>query len=415
MNKDWMKHLKDLSQSSSRKAPEGLLDDIKKEMSRRGVMPVAQAKKARVIGITPQRIIAVAAVVLFIVGTTIYLKKDTWNVQQQISKINSQDSKTKAEKRTETYEHHDVSEKINTVQHLTLNGKYLARCAQNSQDSKTEIKEEQVNNVKEETTKEEQQDSKEETNANKYQMPNVASLVNTDRQASSAIQRSTINAQRNTSFGVYYGNMIVGNAGFGSEGEYSNYYALDCEPVWRDNNPDLISSVSPTITNVNHHHPIRFGLSVRYAINKRWSILSGITYSYLQSDFSSYNNISSTNSKQKLHYIGIPVSLSYNLWQTKHFNLYLIAGGEAEKLVKGQKESTKKEANKTNTSTESLHDNNLIFSTNAAAGIEYQAGKHISLFAEPGISYYFKNGSSIESHYTDKPLNFNLNIGIRIR
>ena len=251
MNKDWMKHLKDLSQSSSRKAPEGLLDDIKKEMSRRGVMPVAQ-KKARVIGITPQRIIAVAAVVLFIVGTTIYLKKDTWNVQQQISKINSQDSKTKAEKRTETYEHHDVSEKINTVQHLTLNGKYLARCAQNSQDSKTEIKEEQVNNVKEETTKEEQQDSKEETNANKYQMPNVASLVNTDRQASSAIQRSTINIQRNTSFGVYYGNMIVGNAGFGSEGEYSNYYALDCEPVWRDNNPDLISSVSPTITNVNH-------------------------------------------------------------------------------------------------------------------------------------------------------------------
>ena len=129
----------------------------------------------------------------------------------------------------------------------------------------------------------------------------------------------------------------------------------------------------------------------------------------------SYNNISSTNSKQKLHYIGIPVSLSYNLWQTKHFNLYLIAGGEAEKLVKGQKESIKKEANKTNTYTENVHDNNLIFSTNAAAGIEYQAGKHISLFAEPGVSYYFKNGSSIESHYTDKPLNFNLNLGIRIR
>ena len=72
---------------------------------------VAQPKKARVIGITPQRIIAVAAVVLFIVGTTIYLKKDTWNVQQQISKINSQDSKTKAEEGTETYEHHDESEK----------------------------------------------------------------------------------------------------------------------------------------------------------------------------------------------------------------------------------------------------------------------------------------------------------------
>ena len=36
-----------------------------------------------------------------------------------------------------------------------------------------------------------------------------------------------------------------------------------------------------------------------------------------------------------------------------------------------------------------------------------------SLYAEPGIGYYFNDGSSTPTIYKDHPLNFNLSLGIR--
>ena len=58
--------------------------------------------------------------------------------------------------------------------------------------------------------------------------------------------------------------------------------------------------------------------------------------------------------------------------------------------------------------------NRLQMSANAAAGIEYNLTNHLSIYAEPGASYYFKNGSDLETYYTDKPLKFNLNVGLRL-
>ena len=61
-----------------------------------------------------------------------------------------------------------------------------------------------------------------------------------------------------------------------------------------------------------------------------------------------------------------------------------------------------------------MHENKPVFSTNTSLGVEYQLGKFIGLFAEPGVNYYFKNGSGIESSYTEKPFNFNFNLGVRV-
>ena len=77
MNNNWMTHLKEHSKSFTRKAPDGLLDDIKQEMTRRGIMPVYKPKKAHIIDITPKRIIAAAAIMLLIIGTAVYLKQQT--------------------------------------------------------------------------------------------------------------------------------------------------------------------------------------------------------------------------------------------------------------------------------------------------------------------------------------------------
>lgn len=54
------------------------------------------------------------------------------------------------------------------------------------------------------------------------------------------------------------------------------------------------------------------------------------------------------------------------------------------------------------------------FSANVSAGIQYDITKHCGLFVQPGIGYYFNDGSSLRTIYKQHPLNFDLNIGIRL-
>ena len=55
----------------------------------------------------------------------------------------------------------------------------------------------------------------------------------------------------------------------------------------------------------------------------------------------------------------------------------------------------------------------LQFSADAAAGIQYHFLPKLSLYAEPGLKYYFDNGSTIENIYKEKPLQFSLQMGVR--
>lgn len=416
-----MTHLKEHSKSFTRKAPDGLLDDIKQEMTRRGIMPVYKPKKAHIIDITPKRIIAAAAIMLLIIGTAVYLKQQTTDQVAAVSKAGA---------------YKEMKEVTDNVQLSTLNVKHSTLnvahgCAQNSNNAQcstlnVEQQLTQADNAKEKLTK--QNSAANDNKTERLQQsalnsqPQVTDRVDAVCEAGAyeETKEVTDNVQHITSLGVYYGNMSASCIDLGTK--YGDNLVLASEPFYNSPITDYQNDVSdtyvvtpPTINKANHHQPIRVGLSLRYAISPRWSLLTGINYSYLQSDFSSYNNRTSTDKKQKLHYIGIPVNLSYTLWQKKKFNLYLIAGAQAEKLVKGQTETTTTQHNQSTTSnTENVHENKPIFSTNTSLGVEYQLGKFIGLFAEPGVSYYFKNGSGIESSYTEKPFNFNFNLGIRV-
>ena len=37
----------------------------------------------------------------------------------------------------------------------------------------------------------------------------------------------------------------------------------------------------------------------------------------------------------------------------------------------------------------------------------------MAIYAEPGISYHFDNGSNVTTFYSDNPLAFSLNVGLR--
>lgn len=165
---------------------------------------------------------------------------------------------------------------------------------------------------------------------------------------------------------------------------------------------------------VKHHQPLRLGLSLRYQLSPRWSVEGGISYSHHTTDITESSDNYCRYTEQSLTFIGIPVNMSYSLWSNRHFNIYASAGGEVERLVNG-KTNTRSAYNGQagETTEESIKMDRPVLSVNAAIGAEVKAGDVLSIFAEPGVGYHFKNGSSLQTIYTDKPFNASLNLGIR--
>lgn len=135
---------------------------------------------------------------------------------------------------------------------------------------------------------------------------------------------------------------------------------------------------------VKHKRPLSAGLSVRKELSDRWGVESGFVYTHLQSD-------------QSLHYVGIPVKADLNLYKNKRVNLYASAGGMVEKCVAGDVKPTP-----------------LQLSVNTALGVQYKLTDRLSLYAEPGLSYHFDDGSPVVTVRKKKPLNMNLLCGVRM-
>lgn len=155
-----------------------------------------------------------------------------------------------------------------------------------------------------------------------------------------------------------------------------------------------------------HHQPVRFGLSLRYRLNDHWSIESGLTYTRLSADFTRAVDDKSVTTEQRLNYIGIPVTASYMVWGSRFVNVYVSAGAMVEKMVSGSRTTAGE------TTSVSIHP--LQFSLNGAAGAEIRFSPQFSLYAEPGIGYWFDNGSSIPTYYQERPLSFSLSLGLRV-
>ena len=158
--------------------------------------------------------------------------------------------------------------------------------------------------------------------------------------------------------------------------------------------------------NAKHHAPVSVGLQVAFGIAPRLSLSTGMVYTRTSSDFYPYAPGSSYNVHQVLHYVGIPVGLNYEFWQSGGFHAYVMAGAEADYNVKNdtEEEGVKKEDAKRD---------RVQFSGKASLGAQYDITPKVGLYIEPGAKYYFDNGSHVENTFKDKKLNFNLQFGLR--
>lgn len=198
-----------------------------------------------------------------------------------------------------------------------------------------------------------------------------------------------------------------GMAGFSGSSDMSPVMAA-ADPIGYFNsgqdlsNPSTLNNHSNVIeSDVHHHQPLRFGVSLRYQLDQRWSIESGLSYTQLSSDITLRSNYTSHKTLQRLHYVGIPVNLNYQLYVARKFGVYLSAGGMVEKMVSGTRDG------------ESVSIKPLQLSLGCGAGAEYRLTPQLSLYAEPGLTYHFDNHSAVPTLYQDQPLNLNINLGIR--
>lgn len=167
----------------------------------------------------------------------------------------------------------------------------------------------------------------------------------------------------------------------------------------------------------SHKIPVKVGLTARYNITGRLGVETGLTYSILSSSVKTGNSETGKNwstGSQTLHYLGIPLNISFNILNSRYVNIYVTGGGMMEKSISGSIKTYEYVDGKFDrTLTTNISPKGLQWSVNAAAGIQANILPQLGFFVEPGVSHHFKNGSRVRSIYTDKPTDFSLGFGLR--
>lgn len=165
---------------------------------------------------------------------------------------------------------------------------------------------------------------------------------------------------------------------------------------------------------IHHRLPVRLGLSVQHELSDRLSLETGLTYTRLVSDIVEGTVHHNVNSEQQLNYIGIPANVKYRVCSLGLISIYASSGVLLEKMVAGNMVNNYTLNGQSQDSQKSsINDKPYQCSVNTAMGVQCHLLSGLSLYVEPGLSYYFNDGSSLETIYKEKPLNFNLNMGLR--
>ena len=182
-------------------------------------------------------------------------------------------------------------------------------------------------------------------------------------------------------------------------------YAYESDAIRSPNgNKPYGTYFSEDIFSANHHAPISMGLSVRLPLTDRLALTSGLVYTRLKSDFTS----SRRHREQTLHYLGIPLGVTYNVWGYKRLSIYAVGGVQADFNVK----ATLKESGQANSL--SIGKDRVQFSALVGPGVQLDLSRDFGIYVEPTARYYFNNGSNVANYYKDKPWNINFNAGLRL-
>lgn len=176
-------------------------------------------------------------------------------------------------------------------------------------------------------------------------------------------------------------------------------------------------SYAPAIEQVSkttYSLPLNFALMLQYHITPRFSVASGVNYTFIRSKYDGLINGNPYRIKQGLHYVGIPLNFYYSVMNKNNFVFYVGAGATFEKGVRANYSMTTY-TSPAFTQSASSSIKGMQYSVNVGMGVEYMFGPNnqFGIYLEPRGVYYFdsKVPASIR---TDQPLQIDAQLGIRL-
>jgi hypothetical protein len=423
----WIKEVRRLMAEREVKAPDHLLDAVKRELAAQAKAQPASSQKARIVPLRSYRWAAAAAIVVAIaLPVTIHMlhKEDS-----EIASSAIHGGQSSALRKTDVSPRSAMQSAISAAtssNEAAVSSSFSATpyIASNNASSDTPLTPNTLTSNTQtspntptpntQTSPDTQVSSKPQSAPKAQQTPSTKPRRSYDYSSyDTSLTPNTHHPSPNTLSLTAYCGGIGSGSGNGS-GMSRGFLMSDAAPygitsidMLTGANKNGFVAVDRKKMKAHHNQPIKVGVSVGYALTNRWAVNTGVTYSYLSSDFTADGEPKQT---QKLHYVGIPLSASYSVLKSRKAEVYVTAGGEIEKLVKGTVSS---ESNLPSSHNEKIKESRPQFSAKAALGGAYHFTPSLSVYAEPGVSYYFDNHSSVTNVYKDRPTSFSLNIGVR--
>ncbi|MDY5090497.1 MAG: outer membrane beta-barrel protein [Prevotella sp.] len=173
---------------------------------------------------------------------------------------------------------------------------------------------------------------------------------------------------------------------------------------YADNEMFRVSPYEQDTKDVTHHDmPISIGFTASYSVTPRIALASGLVYTLATSSFQ--HGASMPKETQTLHYVGIPLNLNYTIWGNSWLRTYVMAGAQADMNVKA---TLKADGHKSD-----IDNDRAQFSVTGGAGVQLNVAQQLGVYVEPGVRYYFDNGSAVQTIFKEHPTNFSLQVGLR--
>lgn len=181
-----------------------------------------------------------------------------------------------------------------------------------------------------------------------------------------------------------------------------------------ENDIRMFNRTKEVTTGTDYRQPVNVGVMVNCYLSERWSIGTGLEWSWLHSSFREGSQTYYVSRVNDMHYLGIPLKLNCDLWKRNGFKVYAAAGGMVQKCFSGKQVEEYIYNSATGKSEmKELCERQMQWSVCAEAGIEYDFSPFAGVYVEPGATWHFDNGSSVDNIYKSRPLNFSLSVGIR--
>lgn len=406
MKEDWTDQLRQKLEGFEMTPPEGLWEDICKEMG----MPVEPASTSH-----KRWYWAVAAAILALVGFfAVYLYEDHSKptVLTARSEIKPIESKEKTEIEPKTEPKAETPQKAKSPIKAMPSTKLMAFKAQD-EEAKDEVPAETEETIETEVLAESGVQSEPEV-----QSDSVASAEEEKPQTSKPTKKAIdfpelmpepqvrANNPHEWAVGVNAsGGVLAGKTGH-EDRDVASPPDIEEQTEEKSQARNAITDFYPHgDSDWNHHIPIRLGLSVQYQLNDHLALISGISYTYLYSEWGKAF-LKGGGYEQMLHYIGVPLGVAWNLWSSNHFHFYLSGTVLLEKCISFK---YRWQESQTVNSVRPWQ-----FSIRAAFGAEYAFTPQFGIYFEPSLGYYFNDGSSLRHYYKERPFAPSLDFGLRL-